>query len=267
MVSKRIARLEARLGARLLHRTTRRLDLTPRGERFHRDAVAILAALAAAEARVAGRDGIPAGPLRVTAPTSFGRLLVAPFVGGFLDRFPAVALDLDLSDGFSDLVAARVDLAIRITGEVPAMLGARRLAASPRVLCAAPAYLAAHGTPETIAALSTHRLLATTGQMPWRLAGPDGEATVAGSSHVRTNSSEVVRELTLAGVGIALRSLWDVSAALADGRLVRILPMVEGSAAVAIHAVHPPGALTAAAAALLDHLAAEWCRHGALDTG
>ncbi len=267
MVSKRIARLEQRLGVRLLNRTTRRLELTVPGEHFHRDAVSILAALAAAEARVAGRSGRPSGPLRVTAPTSFGRMLVAPYLKPFLDAHPDVALELNLTDDFTDLIAERVDLAIRITAQVAPSLVAHRLASSRRILCAAPAYIAAHGEPGSLNALAGHRLLAASGQMPWRLAGPRGTRTIDHPSHVKTNSSEVIRELTLNGVGIALRSLWDVSNALADGRLVRILPDWQGATDVAIHAVHPQGAPSPAAAALLAHLQAFWRDHAPLIDG
>ena len=108
-----------------------------------------------------------------------------------------------------------------------------------------------------MAALEGHRLLAARGQLPWRLAGPRGDLTIERESHVRTNSSEVVRELTLAGVGIALRSLWDVSGDLASGRLVRVLPVLEGSADVGIYAVHARVAPTAVDA-LLGYLRGLW---------
>ncbi len=256
MVSKRIARLEARLGVRLLHRTTRRLELTARGERFHADMVQVLAAIRAAESRVADGGNTPSGPLRVSAPTSFGRLHIAPHLGAFLDAYPSIALELNLSDGFADLIGEGIDLAIRIAPSVEPALVAHRLADSRRILCATPAYLAAHGVPSDADALADHRLLAASGQMPWRLAGG---ITVDRPSHVRTNSSEVVRELALAGVGIALRSLWDVSGDLAAGRLVRVLPAIEGSADVGIYAVHSRGhPVPAAVTALLDYLRALW---------
>lgn len=240
MVSKRLARLEARLGAALVNRTTRRLALTETGERFHADVLAILKAVAEAEARASGERGGPAGLLRVSAPTSFGRLHIAPHLKRFLDAYPRITLDLDLSDGFVDLMAARIDVAVRITPTVAGGVSARRLATNRRILCAAPAYIAAHGAPEDTAALARHQLLAATGQFPWRLTGGDGRTVaIDGASRVRTNSSEVVRELCIAGVGIALRSLWDVSADLAAGRLVRILPDCEGSADVGIYAVSP----------------------------
>ena len=265
MVSKRIARLEARLGVRLLVRTTRRLDLTGPGERFHTDAVAILATLAEAEARVSGRGGTPAGRLRVAAPTSFWRMLIAPHLAGFLDRYPAVELEMDLSDAMIDIAAERIDLAIRIAADIPPPLHARRLASSRRVLCASPAYISVHGEPKTPADLERHRLLATVDQLPWRLSGRGKAVTVDRPSHVRTNSSDLIRELALGGVGVALRSLWDVRGALAAGELVRVLPDYEGSARVAIHAVFPTVTPLAAAVALVEHLIGCWRGGAALE--
>lgn len=249
MMSKRLARLEERLGARLIHRTTRRLALTPAGERLHTDLRAILAALDEAERRVSGVSAVAAGPLRITAPTSFGRLHLAPWLHRFLDDHPRVDLTLNLSDDFADLIEARADLAIRITADPGPTLAARRLATNRRILCAAPAYLDRFDTPRRIADLKAHRLLAADGQMPWRLVGPKGPVTIEGRSHVRTNSSEVVREIALAGGGIALRSLWDISDALARGDVRQILPDFEGSSDVGLFAVqlpqqNPPLAIT-----------------------
>ena len=256
MVSKRLARLEERLGTRLVHRTTRRLSLTGAGIGFHTDVLAILAAIEAAESAVTGRQDAVRGPLRVSAPTAFGRLYVAPHLKGFVDRYPQIDLRLDLSDGFSDLLSDRVDLAIRIAPAIGTGLAAHRLASSRRVLCAAPAYLAQAGTPQAVAALSGHRLLASDGQMPWRLDGPQGAVTVDHRSHIATNSGEVVRELALSGVGIALRSLWEVGRDIASGRLTRVLPDHEGSVDVGIYAVHPAAPLVPrGVAALIEHLA------------
>lgn len=242
MMSKRLSRLEARLGVRLIHRTTRRLALTEEGASLHRDLVAILDAIAQAEDRVTNRHRTASGPLRISAPTSFGRLHVAPHVGRFLEQHPRVDLQLNLSDAYEDLLAERIDLAIRITSDIPAHLEGHHLAANRRILCASPAYLAAHGTPEKIADLSRHRLLAAEGQLPWRLVNGRARKLIDGQSHVRTNSSEIVRELALTGVGIALRSLWDVGDLIADGRLVRVLEPWEGPADLAVHAVHPRAA-------------------------
>lgn len=239
MVSKRLARLEERLGATLVTRTTRRLALTPAGERFHADVSAILSAIAAAEARVSGQTTAPAGPLRISAPTSFGRMHIAPYLGSFLEEYPQIELELNLTDSFIDMMSERTDLAIRITSDIEPGLVATRLATNRRIICAAPGYLARHGTPADIADLAGHRLLAAEGQLPWRLVDRQGTASlVDGHSHVRTNSSEVVRELTIAGVGIALRSLWDISGELAGGQLVQILDRYAGSTGVGIFAAH-----------------------------
>ena len=247
MASRRLQRLESRLGVRLAQRTTRRLALTPVGEQFHADVVAILAAVEAAEARLTGTAAVPAGVLRVSAPTSFGRLHVAPQLHRFLAAYRQVSLSLDLSDAFVDLVADGIDVGVRIAAAVPAGLDAHRLGDSRRVLCASPAYLARAGLPERIGDLSAHRLLAAAGQMPWRLVAGTRRASIDRASHVRTNSSELVRELALSGVGIALRSLWDVGDALRTGALVRVLPEWEGMRDVAIWAVHPRAPIVAPA--------------------
>ncbi|NWK95229.1 LysR family transcriptional regulator [Sphingobium lactosutens] len=250
MMSKRLARLEERLGAKLIHRTTRRLALTPAGERLHADLRGILAALDEAERRVSGASAVASGSLRITAPTSFGRMHLAPYLQRFIDAHPKVELAVDLSDDFADLIESRADLAIRITADPGPGLTAKRLATNRRILCASPDYLARHGTPQTIADLKNHRLLAAEGQMPWRLVGPMGPVSVEGRSDVRTNSSELVRELTLTGGGIALRSLWDISGAIGRGDVRQILPNFEGSADVGLFAVqlpqhNPPAAITA----------------------
>jgi DNA-binding transcriptional LysR family regulator len=259
MVSKRLARLEARLVVRLVHRTTRRLALTKRGEGFHRDVVAILAKLRDAEERVADRSAVPAGPLRISAPTSFGRLHIAPRLKPFLDLYPKIELEIDLSDDFVDLLAGDADVAIRITPRLEPGLEAVRLADSRRILCAAPQYLAERGIPANAAALANHDILAAGGQLPWRLLGPSGDLTVNGKSHVRTNSSEVVRELTVAGVGISLRSLWDISEDLVAGKLVRVLPELQGSADVGIFAAYPKTPTRSASiSALLAYLGSLW---------
>lgn len=255
MVSKRLARLEQRLGTRLIHRSTRKMALTPQGEMLRADLGNIFDALRDAESRVTGQTGEPAGPLRISAPTSFGRMHIAPHLGAFLDLYPRVDVTLNLSDAFTDLFSAQVDLAIRITASVSPSLRAHRLATSQRVLCAAPAYLARYGEPETLGALSRHHLLAASEQLPWKLVGAKGARRVDGRSVVTTNSSEVVRELAISGAGVALRSLWDVGTELADGRLKRILDDHEGSADVGIFAVYPAMKPTAAMGAFIGFLA------------
>lgn len=243
MVSKRLSRLEERLGARLVNRTTRRLATTEVGQQFYEDVLGILNASRAAEERVSGRAGRPSGKLRVSAPTSFGRMHLAPRLTTFLERFPDLHMELELGDAFTDLLGDRIDVAIRITAPTDKGLTWRRLAANRRVLCASPDYVARHGAPATLAELARRPLLAADGQLPWRLQGPTGPAILDGESVLRTNSSEVARELALTGMGVALRSTWDVWRELRSGALVQILPQYEGAGDVAIYAVHPQTSL------------------------
>lgn len=239
MVSKRLARMERRLGAQLIKRTTRRIALTEVGETFHERVLAILAASREAEALVSGRAGAPTGRLRISAPTSFGRLHIAPRLAGFVDAYPDIRLQLDLTDDLVDMMAEQVDLAVRIGPPPEASLTAHLLAANRRFVCASARYLEAFGEPRSLDQLGGHRLLAATGQLPWRLEGAGGQALIEGESYVRTNSSEVVRELALAGVGIALRSTWDVAPELRKGTLRRLLGGYEGASDIGIYAVHP----------------------------
>lgn len=245
MVSKRITRLEQRLGVRLLQRTTRRLAPTETGRAFYERAVAILAAVDDAEALVTGRAEQARGPLRVSAPTSFGRMHIAPHLKRFLEDNPEIRLELDLTDDFVDLVSAGIDVAIRIGSLPDSSLVAQRLAPNRRMLCATPAYLAAHGVPENLQQLGRHHLLAASHQTPWRLTGPDGTISFPVTSLIRTNSSEVVREATLADIGIALRSNWDVGPEVRHGRLRQVLPEYGGAEDAAIFAVYPNRKLVA----------------------
>ena len=260
-LSKRLARLEQRLGVRLAHRTTRRLSLTDAGKDLAETLVPIRAALAGAEERLGGNEVATGGPLRLTAPTSFGRMHVLSCLPGFLAMHPDIELTIDLSDQYVDLFESRYDLAVRIGAKVGAGLVGLRLATSGRVLCAAPGYLAQFGTPATLRDLASHRLLAADGQLPWRLEGPEGPVFHAVTSHVRINSSEVVRELAIGGCGIALRSLWDVGEELRSGALQRLLPEYQGSHNVGIYAVHAPAPVIPARVALFISTLAEHLQH------
>lgn len=255
VISKRIRRLEERLGTRLLQRTTRQIAMTEAGQGFYERVVAILASAEEAEAWVARRSSVARGVLRVSAPTSFGRLHIAPHLRPFLESHPDLTVDLELSDAFVDIVGDGFDVAIRIADLQDSSLVARRLAPNHRVLCASPHYLAARGIPATLGDLARHRLLAHNADH-WRLEGPDGPVTVRVESPLKTNSSEVVREAVIAGVGIALRSTWDVGPELRSGALVQVLAGHGGSRKAAIHAVYPSRRhLAQKVRVFIDHLA------------
>ncbi len=239
VVSKRIKRLEDKLGTRLLQRTTRQISLTEAGQGFHERVLTVLGGLEEAEAFASGRSSEVNGTLKISASTSFGRMHVAPHLKPFMEAHPDLAIHLVLSDEFTDIVGGGFDLAIRIAELNDSSLVARRLAPVRRVLCASPDYLAEHGTPATLDDLKKHRCLPAHNHESWRLEGPSGPVTLRPEGMLITNSSEVIREAVIAGLGIALRSTWDVGAELKSGKLVQVLPQFESSRNVALSAVYP----------------------------
>ena len=256
MISKRVTRLEDRLGVRLLQRTTRRVTATDVGQRFHERVLAVLAAVDDAESFASVDSERPRGLLRVSLPTAFGRLHVVPKLKAFMETYPELRLTVDLSDDYVDLVAGNFDLALRIGTLPDSSLVARRLAPNRRILCASTEYLAQHGEPRTLADLSRHRLLAAEPQLTWRLEGPEGSVAYRPQTVLQTNSSEVIREAVLAGMGISFRSTWDVSGELRRGTLRRIMPAYSGAHDVAIYAVYSGRRLVPVKVrALVDYLA------------
>lgn len=238
VVSKRLRRLEDRLGTRLMQRTTRQISLTEAGQGFYERVVAILAGIEEAEAFVSRRSALAHGVLKVSAPTSFGRMHIAPHINTFMQSNPDLGVNLMLRDEFVDIVGDGYDLAIRIAELSDSSLVARKLAPVRRVLVASPAYIKRHGTPDTLTDLDGHICLAPHNNDSWKLEGPQGEVIHRPIGPLQTNSSEVVREAVIGGMGIALRSTWDIGAELSDGRLVQVLPAYEGSRNVAIHAIY-----------------------------
>ncbi len=239
VISKRIRRLEERLGARLLQRTTRQIALTEDGQGYYERVVGILASIEEAESYVTRRNAAPRGTLKIAAPTSFGRMHLAPSLGKFAALYPELKLSLVLSDTFVDIVGEGYDLAVRIAALENSSLIARRLAPNHRVICASPAYLEREGVPKTLNELTRHNCLFATHQDLWQLEGPDGPTAVRVSGNLQTNSSEVVRETVIAGLGIALRSTWDVGPALQRGDLQIVLPDFRESRRVGVYAVYP----------------------------
>ena len=239
VVSKRIKRLEERLGTRLIQRTTRQLSLTEAGQGFYDRVLSVLSGLEEAEAFAAGRSSAVSGILKVSAPTSFGRMHVAPHLKPFLQEHPHLALQLVLSDELSDIVGDGFDLAIRIAAPADSSLVARKLAPVRRVLCASADYVERQGAPDTLDDLKQHQCLPAHNNESWRLVGPQGPVNYRPDGRLVTNSSEVIREAVLSGLGIALRSTWDIGAELRSGRLVRVLPDYEGARNISLSAVYP----------------------------
>jgi DNA-binding transcriptional LysR family regulator len=239
VVSKRISQLEERLGARLFQRTTRQLTLTETGAGYFKRVVDILSLCEEAEDFVSRRNTKPRGLLKITMPTTFGRLHIAPYLGDFLARYPDIELDTHLSDRFVDMIREGFDLAIRIGELEDSSLVARKIAADNRVICAAPLYLEKHGTPPSLADLNLHNCLSAGAQDTWRLEGPQGQEQVRTNGNVRSNSGEFIREAVLGGLGLGLRSTWDIGQELKSGKLKVVLPQYRGSSNVAVYAVYP----------------------------
>ena len=239
VVSKRVSLLEERLGARLFQRTTRQLTLTEVGEGFFKRVVDVLSLIEEAEDFVSRRNTKPRGVLKITAPTSFSRQHIAPHLPKFFEKYPEIEVDIHLSDNFVDIIRNGYDLALRIGELKDSSLVARKLAPDNRVICAAPKYLKERGTPKRLSDLEFHNCLSASAQEVWRIDGPDGQKSIKVKGNIRTNSSEFVREALLSGLGIGLRSTWDIADEIKNGALQVILPEYRGSAAVGIYAVYP----------------------------
>ncbi|SNZ05656.1 LysR family transcriptional regulator [Cohaesibacter gelatinilyticus] len=239
VVSKRMKKLEDRLGTRLLQRTTRQIALTEAGQDFYDHVQIILERVEEAEAAVTQRSSQVRGHLTISIPTSFGRMHVAPHLGPFLRDNSGLSIDLHSSDDFIDLVGDGYDLAIRIGALPDSSLVARKLAPIHRLLCASPDYLDRYGEPANLNDLADHVCLAAHNQDPWRLEGPDGTEIIRTQGILRSNSSEVIRSAVIAGIGIGLRSSWDVGDELRDGRLKVILPQYRASSQIGLYVIYP----------------------------
>jgi DNA-binding transcriptional LysR family regulator len=243
-VSKAVGRLEARIGARLFNRTSRKLALTEAGHAAKASAARILAEGEAAEALAIAGAAEPRGLVRLAAPMTFGVMHVAPLLPDFLRQHPAVSVDLHLSDAVVDLVGGGFDIGLRIAALPDSSLRARRLCAIRRSLVATPAYLDRHGRPVHPDDLARHACLgyaylATPDR--WRFIDDSGaEAVIVPGGPLRANNAEALAPALRAGLGLALQPdfmIWDD---LEAGRLERVLPGWSPPP-IALHLVTPPG--------------------------
>jgi len=226
-VSRHVAALEADLGARLFHRTTRSLTLTEAGRDYFARATRILADLEEANASVSQLQAAPRGRLRLNAPMSFGFLHLAPALGDFLARYPDIELDVALTDRFVDLVDEGVDVAVRIGSLTDSSLVARRLAVVRRVLCASPDYLKARGVPRTPDDLKAHDCLSNTNvnvTREWRFIHPDGSPwPIEVKGRMSANNGDMLRVAALRGHGFVHLPTFIVGEDLQAGRLISVL--------------------------------------------
>ena len=262
-VSKRVSVLEADLGTRLLHRSTRRVAITEAGERVYAWAEKILDDVDQLVEDVSTTRRVPRGTLRVSSSFGFGRHIVAPALARLSDKHPQLSVRLDLFDRLVDVAGEGFDLDIRIGDEIAAHLIAKRLASNHRVLCASPAYLAEHGVPKQLADLAGHACLAIKERDHpfglWRLHVRGEPESIKVTGPLSTNHGEVAVQWALAGRGIVLRSVWDVRPLLEAGELVQVLPEVTQPAN--IWAVYPARlAASAKVRVCVDFLAQEFAQ-------
>ena len=225
-VSKHISSLEAVLRARLVNRTTRRLFITDAGQRLYEHCVRVLRELDEAESELAEIKGEPAGPLHVTAPLMFATRRLSPRLPEFMQRYPKVSVDIDVSIEKLDLFQERIDVAVRITDTVEPGLVAFRLAPYRRTFCASPAYVARHGIPLTPEDLASHNCLISRGaalNACWPVQRGSTMDMVRVSGNFVANNGELCRDAAIGGIGIIMAARWMVEDDLRANRLVEVL--------------------------------------------
>ena len=260
-VTHNVQSLEDHLGAQLLNRTTRKLNLTEVGQGYYELCSRILAEIDDAERCVSAAQTTPRGLLRLNTSIWLARV-VAPFIAEFSTVYPDVSFELIVTDHMVDLVEQGFDLALR-GGPLPdSDLISRRLGFAELTLVAAPDYLARHGTPERPQDLASHNCL-TLVQLDhhWRFSGPEGEIEVDVSGNLRSNTLEALRRAAMAGQGICLVPTASVIEELKSGCLVRLLPDYRTTEPV-IHALYPASRhLSAKVRVFLDLLVRRWCEY------
>jgi len=262
-MSRYVGDLEARLGVRLLHRTTRRLSLTEEGEVFYARCKELLAGVQEAEDEISSRSSAASGLLRVSAPLTFGILHLAPLWGEFRRQYPKVELDVTLADRLVDLVDEGYDVAIRIATLPNSTLVSKRLARTRMVLCASPQYLQTHGEPLQPADLAAHAVISYTywsTRDEWHFEGPQGSVSVKTNPCIHTNSGDTCRAAALAHQGIILQPTFLVGDDLAAGTLIELMPEFH-SLEMGIYAVYPTRKHVAPKVrALIDFLAGHFAK-------
>lgn len=242
VLSRKIARLEARLGVRLLQRTTRKVSLTEAGAIYVQRCEDLLARMADAEAEVSRYASGPTGTLRLAVPNLFGQRHIAPLIPEFMACHPDLRIELAFSDRMVDLLDAQMDAAIRIGS--PAAVGGLRirpLAPNRRLICASPDYIRQHGAPEAPGDLAAHRILHFSPFLDgntWRLRRARQDIEVQVSPMLAADNAEALRLAALAGGGIAMLATFVAGDDLAAGRLVSVLTQWEPTASTISLAYH-----------------------------
>lgn len=227
VVSKRLQRLESQLATTLITRSTRTLNVTEEGQKYFEHCQRILSAVEEAETEILYQNKVPKGILKVSVPAYFGRLYIAPLIPHFLEQYPEIELSLDFSDHFVDIINSGYDAVIRIGDLKDSNLVAKKLAVDQRVVVASPKYIRTHGTPNLPSELSEHNVLLFTHASTkpiWSFFDSQGkEHTVTVSGNFKTNNCETLMKATKAGLGIALRPMWDVWSSIKSKELAILM--------------------------------------------
>jgi DNA-binding transcriptional LysR family regulator len=241
-VSKRLAKLEDRLGVRLLNRTTRRISMTSEGEAYYQSAIQIMREIEELEERVSNASETPSGLLRINATFGFGREYVAPVIAEFSHLYPEVEVQLLLTDAPMNMVEEGIDLGIRFGGLPNSRIRARKLLGNRRFLCAAPAYIEKHGMPRSLSDLINHNCIILRQDNDvydvWKMQRGQQSETVKVHGTLSSNDGEIAVGWVMDGLGIMLRSEWDISRHVKAGRLQLVLPQYAHVDAD-IYAVYP----------------------------
>ncbi len=260
-VSKQLAHLEDRLGARLLQRTTRRLGLTEAGAEFYTRCTRIVHEVEEAEQGVSRLHAAPRGLLKVNAPMTFGHRHIVPAIAEFLRRYPDVQIEMTLNDQVVNMIEGGFDVTIRVAVLADSSLIARRLAPNRVVVCGAPAYFAAHGRPRAPRDLAHHNCLHYTYLATanlWHFVGPRGAESVEASGSFRANNGDALQAAARAGVGLVQLPTFIVGADLSSGALETVLERYEDRT-TSIWAVYPTTRhLSPKVRVFLDFLAARF---------
>jgi DNA-binding transcriptional LysR family regulator len=243
VVSSRITKLEARLGVRLLNRTTRTVNPTEEGRLYYEHCLRIIAEISEVGRKLAEKKDSPSGVLRISAPTVMGRRWIAPLIPQFREKFPEVEIRLQLTDRVADLVEERVDVALRRGYLQDSSLISRKVAPDFRIACASPDYLAGHGTPQTPADLKAHDCLLLrfpgSRRYQWQFMEDGAVQNFVVSGPIDSNNSHTLVDWALSGAGIVMKSVWDLADEIEAGQLVPIL-LPHSPRDLAINVVTPP---------------------------
>lgn len=239
VASAHINKLEAAIGVRLVHRSTRKVSLTEEGQTFLPHAENILQSIALAQDSIHSDKVSPKGVLRITAPASFGRIHIMPALPQFMARYPDLSIDFRFSDSIIDLIEGGFDVAIRIAELKDSSLIAKKLTHDQRIICASPNYLKQYGTPTSPEDLLNHQCINLAGLDVWTFKTPEDNLSIKTKGQFKTNNGDAMRDATIAGLGLSINSIWSVYEQLQSGEIVEVLSEYPLASNASIWVVYP----------------------------